>query len=475
MRSLFANLPVLWLAATFSAFAGESNIPTRNLSLPIVASGSNAAARCLVPAGPLVPVTTLAFSPDGKTLAVGGSKEVLLWDLANATLLKRLSGPFSGPIRALAFHKDGALLAVGDGQPGRSGALRLIQVESGTVVAEYTGAKDVIGTVAFSPDGKQIAAGGFDAAVGVWEIAPWKQVTSLTGHQGPVSGVAFSADGAWLATASTDASVLLWDTQTWKKAARMPQPGPVYCATFGPNGDLLALALAGENERGIRLQAVDYPESPEPTPTATPTPTPPIPAMTGTASPAAVTPTPTPTPIPSPTATPAPKPPGRKKSNAPVRLLGTGSTPLMVLWDRQAMKLYAPCSDKTIKVFAPFGGLLTTLTGHDDWVYCAALSPDGSTLATGSGDGTVKLWTTSDGRLLATLVQTFPRTDQWLILTPQGPFATSSPAALQWKSADEKSADAPLPDAEAVRKALTHPGPAAPKPTAPGTGGTPKP
>ena len=60
-------------------------------------------------------------------------------------------------------------------------------------------------------------------------------------------------------------------------------------------------------------------------------------------------------------------------------------------------------------------------------------------IASGSADGTVKLWTSNGWRLLATLIQLTPRTDQWLITTPAGYLATSSPGAVQWRATGLKT------------------------------------
>ena len=77
---------------------------------------------------------------------------------------------------------------------------------------------------------------------------------------------------------------------------------------------------------------------------------------------------------------------------------------------------------------------MANLAGHADWVYRVAVSPDGTKLASASADGTVKLWNLAENRLLATLVQLAPRTDEWLISTPPG-YLAASPGAVQWKTA----------------------------------------
>ena len=109
--------------------------------------------------------------------------------------------------------------------------------------------------------------------------------------------------------------------------------------------------------------------------------------------------------------------------------------PLGMVGHTKANSVYVPCTDKTVKVFDINNGrLIANLSGHQDWVYSVALSPDETKLASGSADGTVKLWATKDNRLLATLVQLAPRADEWLVMTTEGYFATSAPGALAWKA-----------------------------------------
>jgi WD40 repeat protein len=111
------------------------------------------------------------------------------------------------------------------------------------------------------------------------------------------------------------------------------------------------------------------------------------------------------------------------------------TAPLDVVWHASSNRVAVPCSDKTAKVYdGGSWGQTANLAGHGGWVYRAVLSGDGAKLATASADGAVKLWSVGDGRLLATLLQLAPRSDQWCIVTPAGYLTTSAPAALQWRA-----------------------------------------
>ena len=395
----------------------------RSLAIPIALGPPKAqpapTVECLVTLGPTVPICALAFSPDGKTLAQGGYQEVLLWDLANGKLAKRIgAGQVTGFVRRLAFHKDGRLLAVAEGTPHGPGAVRGYDVESGQQTLNFPEPKDVVYALAFSPDGKLLAAGGADALVHVWSIEEKKLVTTIKEHGDWVLGLAFSADGKFLATASADRSARVFEVEGWKPAIRMPETDTVNGAAFSPDGQLLASAVGGPAERAIRI---------------------------------------------------------RRKDNAQqARLIDTGrALPLDIIWAPPVTKpapkgappppqgggIYVAGSDKTVKVFSGANGnLVATLSGHGDWVYAVALSADGTKLASGSGDGTVKLWSAVDNKPLATLVQLSPRTDEWLAITAQGYHATSSAGALQWKTANltipPEKITSLLQNAEMVQKAI---------------------
>jgi WD40 repeat protein len=133
--------------------------------------------------------------------------------------------------------------------------------------------------------------------------------------------------------------------------------------------------------------------------------------------------------------------------------------PLGLIWAPAGNRMYIPLTDKTVRVYDPnSGGHVATLTGHTDWVYGVALTADGATLATAGADGTVKLWHTGENRLLATLVQVTPRTDEWLIVAATGHVVTSSPGSVQWRATNLTTPPDQIPaivqNAELVKKTL---------------------
>jgi len=360
------------------------------LSIPITVAAPRTV-QCVTPFGPPVSVSAVALSSDAKKLAVAGYREVLLWDLENATLAKRLgSGQLGTHIGALTFLSDPKLLAVGEGTPLASGAVRVFDVDSGQQTLAFEEPGDVVYSLAASPDGKLLAAGGADNQAHVWSLEEKKLVTSIKDHGGWVLGTSFSADGKFLATASTDKTARVWDVATWESVVAMPETEILRGAAFNADGSLVALAVGGLSARAVRLT--------------------------------------------------------RKDNGRAARTISTGApTPLDVVWYAKGNKIFAPCSDNTVKIYNGGNGRLErTLSGHTDWVYSVAVNADATRLASGSADGTVKLWNTADGKLLATFVQLSPGTDEWLVLTPEGYLAASASNVLEWTTANVKTPPAEL-------------------------------
>jgi WD40 repeat protein len=132
-------------------------------------------------------VSSVAFSPDGHTLAAGYADHIVgLWEVATGRQIATLAGhtPFTGR-SSLTDHPSG------------------------------------IQSVAFSPDGHILATGGGDYTVRLWEVATGRQIATLAGHTTGVLSVAFSPDGHTLATGGDDDTVRLWDGATHSLAATL--------------------------------------------------------------------------------------------------------------------------------------------------------------------------------------------------------------------------------------------------------------
>ena len=107
----------------------------------------------------------------GNLVAAGGYQEVLIWDVTNGALLKRLgTGQLADTISAVVFSADGSLLAVAEGVPYGAGAVKLLDVASGAVVAAFLEPQDATLCLALSPDGKWLAGAGVDGVVRVWSM-----------------------------------------------------------------------------------------------------------------------------------------------------------------------------------------------------------------------------------------------------------------------------------------------------------------
>ena len=154
-------------------------------------------------------VWSVAFSPDGQTVASGSSdKSIKIWDVASSQEVRTLPGHTSY-VSSVAFSPDGQTLASGS----EDYTIKLWNVPTGKKLRTLTGHKLEVLSVAFSPDGQTLASGSRDKSIKIWNVTTRKEVRILSGHKGTISSMAFSSDGQSLASGSWDTTIKIWGNE----------------------------------------------------------------------------------------------------------------------------------------------------------------------------------------------------------------------------------------------------------------------
>jgi len=153
-------------------------------------------------------VTSLAFSPDGKTLFTGGVESKTNIDFA-----AMMSGATSGKRQKGSKNPDPQDM-MKDLKVEAIGHVQMWDVASGREIGKLTGHGRAVGKVALSRDGKLLATGGTDNTIKIWDLGTKRELITLTGHTANIESLDFSPDGRLLASASEDGSTFLWDPKT---------------------------------------------------------------------------------------------------------------------------------------------------------------------------------------------------------------------------------------------------------------------
>jgi WD40 repeat protein len=188
------------------------------------------------------PITSLAYSPDSKILAVGGYQKVELRATDTGKVVATLAG-HADYVRSLAFSPDGKWLAAAGGLSQRQGEIKIWEVASHRLLHTMTGHSDCIFSVAISPEGKLLASGSYDKSIILWDTATGKNLKTLRDHIDAVFSVVFSPDGKWLASGSQDRTVKIWNVTDGERLYTLGNPADsVTSIAFRPRSHQLAAA-----------------------------------------------------------------------------------------------------------------------------------------------------------------------------------------------------------------------------------------
>jgi WD40 repeat protein len=204
-------------------------------------------------AGHTQAVWDVAFSPDQTTLASGGRQELILWDIPTGE--QRTVIDVSSVTR-LTFSHDGTMLA-----GARGLAVWLWDVQNSQEIAILSSHESSVNSVAFSSDGAVLISGSTDKTLRLWNVSTGAELAVLVGHEEGVQSVVFSPNGAIIASGDLAGNVLLWDwngtTGTQQIELRGHTEG-IRAIAFSPDGTSLASASL---DHSIRLWNVATGES----------------------------------------------------------------------------------------------------------------------------------------------------------------------------------------------------------------------
>ncbi len=198
---------------------------------------------------------SLAFSPDGKILAVGSYTNITLWDIVTQKAIGQTPVINQGGINNLIFSKDGTRVLSGSGD----GSITLWDTSSQQSIGKFSGGNTNIYSLALSPDGQTLASISSDQSITLWDVNTQKRISQLIGGFSPVCCLAYSPDGRLLAAGEKDDKgnfTILWDV-----ASQLPygKPIPGLYAAFSNDGK--TLATSNREEKTVTLWNASTQES----------------------------------------------------------------------------------------------------------------------------------------------------------------------------------------------------------------------
>ncbi len=288
-------------------------------------------------------VWTVAFSPDGSTLAAGDTAGTIhLWNVSDGQKILTCDG-HQHWVCEVAFSSDGNLIVSASGD----NTVKIWNAKTGECLQTLTDHQDWVISIAVSPTAPILASSSADRTIRLWDLHTGKLLQVLEGHQHWICKITFSPDGRMLASGSDDRTIKLWDAQTGKCLKTIEgHTNTVRGVAFSPDGSMLA---SGSEDATIKLWDI-------------------------------------------------------KTSTCVRTLTGHLDQVRCVNFSPDGQMLLSGSFDETIKLWdRSTGNCLKTLHHHRGVVRSTIFSPSGQMIASGSADQSVRLWHTHTGECCKTL------------------------------------------------------------------------
>lgn len=296
-------------------------------------------------------VTALAFSPDGRSIAVSGNRETLLHSIDGSAPMRRLAG-LSERVLSLAFSPDGKLLVAGGGTPARFGEIQIWDAGSGKLLRSVTLTGDTVFGVSISPDGSRIAAGCTDNTVRIVETATGKELHKMGAHENWVLGSVFAVDGKRVVSVGRDRAAKLTDVASGAFLENVNLlRGELSAIARHPAKDVVVI---GGDDRVPYVYIMDRPKVMK-----------------------------------------------IADDTTLVRKLDRQNGAIAALaWSPDGKRIAVAGAAPEVNIYdAETGSRIASGKGHTAGIYTVAFSPDGATVAAGGFDGTVRIYDAASGQL----------------------------------------------------------------------------
>jgi WD40 repeat protein len=278
-------------------------------------------------------IWSVAFGPDGQTLATGGDDEKIVLTRSSDPADKVILGGHTEAVDAISFSPDGHAFASGSQESSNN--LKLWDLNSNCVRADLRGHTDKVRSVEFDRSGALLVSSSFDRTVRIWDARTGGAIRSLEGHTDRVHRAVFSPDGRLIASSSDDGTVRLWDALAGRPKRVLSHRREVFSVAFSPDGRILA---SGDSSGLIILRDVH-------------------------------------------------------EDQVVARIRSEISAVRALAFSPDGRTLAGAGDDGTVRLWDPVTAQeLLSLSGHRAQVNGLAFAPDGHTLASVSHDGIVRIW-----------------------------------------------------------------------------------